>query len=39
MKISDAFIAATAIHNNLLLYTDNKKDFDFIKEIKFYTEE
>ncbi|HVZ96623.1 MAG TPA: type II toxin-antitoxin system VapC family toxin [Chitinophagaceae bacterium] len=38
MKISDSFIAATAICNYLLLYTDNKKDFDFIKEIQFYKE-
>ena len=38
MKISDAFIAATAIRNDLLIYTDNKKDFDFIEGIKFYKE-
>jgi len=28
----------TAIQNNWSLYTDDKKDFDFIKEIDFYTE-
>ena len=35
LKISDSFIAATAISNDLFLYTDNKKDFEFIDEIKF----
>lgn len=38
MKISDTFIAATAIRYDLLIYTDNKKDFNFIEEIKFYKE-
>ncbi len=38
MKISDAFIGATAIHNDLSLYTDNKKHFNFIEGIKFYNE-
>ncbi|MEO6813925.1 MAG: PIN domain-containing protein [Ginsengibacter sp.] len=38
MKVSDSFIAATAIRNDLFLYTDNKKDLNFIKEIKFYKE-
>lgn len=38
MKISDAFIAATAIRNDLFIYTDNKKDFDFIEGAKFYKE-
>jgi tRNA(fMet)-specific endonuclease VapC len=38
MKISDSFIAATAIIHDLFLYTDNKKDFDFIEGIKFYKE-
>ena len=33
----DGLIAATAIHFQLELYTDNKKDFDFIKGLKFYT--
>ena len=38
MKISDSFIAATVIRCDFLLYTDNKKDFNFIEEIKFYNE-
>ena len=38
MKISDVFIAATVLNNNLFLYTDNKKDFDFIDRIIFYKE-
>ena len=38
MKISDSFIAATAIIHDLFLYTDNKKDFDFIEGIMFYKE-
>lgn len=38
MKISDAFIGATAISNDLLIYTDNKKDFEYIEGIKFYKE-
>jgi len=36
IKIPDALIAATAITSGLQLYTVNKKDFDFIREIKFY---
>jgi len=38
MKISDSFIAATALSGDLFVYTDNKKDFDFIEGIKFYKE-
>lgn len=38
MKISDAFIGATALSNGLFLYTDNKKHFDFIDELVFYKE-
>ncbi|MCB0518586.1 MAG: type II toxin-antitoxin system VapC family toxin [Lewinellaceae bacterium] len=34
IKIPDALIAAIA--NDYELYTDNKKDFDFIPEIQFY---
>ncbi len=36
IKIPDALIAATAIHLGHSLYTENKKDFDFIPEIKFH---
>ena len=34
--IPDALIAATAIGNQLPLYTLNRKDFDFIPELKLY---
>ena len=34
--IPDALIAATAISNNLELYTYNKKDFDFIDDLILY---
>jgi tRNA(fMet)-specific endonuclease VapC len=33
----DGLIAATALHYQLELYTDNKKDFGFIRDLKFYT--
>lgn len=36
IKIPDALIAASAIALNYELYTTNKKDFDFIPEIRFY---
>jgi predicted nucleic acid-binding protein len=36
LHITDALIAATAIHHNLELYTLNVKDFIFIPGIKFY---
>ncbi len=36
IEIPDALIAATAIHFGYSLYTENKKDFDFIPEITFY---
>jgi len=32
----DGLIAATVLHQQLELYTDNKKDFGFIKGIRFY---
>jgi predicted nucleic acid-binding protein len=35
---SDCFIAATALHYGFELYTDNKKDYNFIKGINFYIE-
>lgn len=34
--IPDSLIAATAISQGLTLFTENKKDFDFIPGIKFY---
>jgi tRNA(fMet)-specific endonuclease VapC len=36
--LPDSFIAASALENNLLVYTDNKKHYDFIEGIKFYNE-
>lgn len=36
MKPADAIIAATALAFSLQLFTDNKKDFSFIKELRFY---
>lgn len=36
IKAADALIDATAMVNNLQLFTDNKHDFGFIKGIRFY---
>ncbi len=36
IKTADALIAATALINNLKLYTDNVSDFDFIKGLELY---
>jgi tRNA(fMet)-specific endonuclease VapC len=36
--LPDSFIAASALEHNLLIYTDNKKHYDFIEGIKFYKE-
>jgi tRNA(fMet)-specific endonuclease VapC len=36
IKIPDALIAATALRHNLPLYTENKKDFDFIEGLKLH---
>ena len=36
LYVADTLIAATAIENNLELFTENKKDYDFINELKFY---
>ena len=36
IRIADSLIAATAIVNNLRFFTDNKKDYDFIKGLRFY---
>lgn len=37
IRPADGLIAATALVHQLLLYTDNKQDFDFIKEIRFFS--
>ncbi|MEO6843888.1 MAG: PIN domain-containing protein [Ginsengibacter sp.] len=37
-KLFDCLIAATALNKKFLIYTDNKKDFNFIEGIKFYKE-
>ena len=34
--IPDALIAATALSNNIELFTHNRKDFDFIPDLKLY---
>lgn len=36
LGLPDALIASTAIIHNIQLLTDNKKDYDFIKELSFY---
>lgn len=36
IKIPDVLIAATAINQGVPLFTENKKDFDFIPGIKFH---
>ncbi|MFW5774087.1 MAG: PIN domain-containing protein, partial [Tangfeifania sp.] len=36
LKIPDALIASTAIANETELFTLNKKDFKFIKELNLY---
>lgn len=36
LQIPDLLIAATALHHNLQLFTDNKKHYNFIKGLKFY---
>ena len=35
--IGDMLIAATALHNNMALFTLNIKDFSFIPKLKIYT--
>jgi predicted nucleic acid-binding protein len=37
--IPDALIAATALENGLSLYTDNRKDFDFIEGLRLHSPE
>ena len=34
--LADAIIASTAITNDLVLMTDNQKDFEFIKELTLF---
>ncbi len=36
MSIPDALIAASAVYNNIELYTLNRKDFDFIPNLKLH---
>jgi len=36
--LSDCFIAATVLHHNLLLYTDNTKHYNFIEGLEFCKE-
>lgn len=36
LKPADALIAATPLVMNMELFTDNKQDFDFIEEIRFF---
>jgi tRNA(fMet)-specific endonuclease VapC len=36
--LPDSFIASSALEHNLLVYTNNKKHYDFIEGIKFYKE-
>jgi len=38
LQIPDLLIASTALYHNLLVYTDNKKHYDFIEGLKFYKE-
>lgn len=37
ISIADTFIAATCLHHDLLLATNNKKDFGRVKRLVFYT--
>jgi len=36
IKLPDAVIAATAVHNNLILVTRNAKDFKGVKDLEIY---
>ena len=36
LKIPDALIGATSLYYKISLFTYNKKDFNFIKELKLY---
>ena len=35
--IADMLIAATALHHDIEIYTLNRKDFNFIPDLKLYT--
>lgn len=37
LKVPDGLIAAIAIVNNIELFTLNRKDYDFIEELKLYS--
>jgi tRNA(fMet)-specific endonuclease VapC len=39
LLIPDALIAATALRHGLLLYTDNKRDFQFINSLRIWSGE
>ena len=36
VRVQDVLVAATSIINNCHLFTDNKKDYEFITELSFY---
>jgi len=36
ISVPDALIAATAVNNNVELFTLNRADFDFIKDLRLY---
>ena len=36
LELADALIAATTIHHNVELYTLNRKDFEYIPNLKLY---
>ncbi len=38
LGLADCFIASTSLKHNLQLYTDNKKDYNFLEGISFYEE-
>ncbi len=38
IRVADCLIATTSLHFKIQLYTDNKKDFDFIDGLVFYKE-
>lgn len=36
VRVQDVLVASTSIVNNCELFTDNKKDYQFMKEVTFY---